>query len=70
MQGEATRITLLVTQTLEWYRMGGEVSDQQWRDILGVLKSRTGELDLDYLRKWANELNVTDLLQRAVREAA
>lgn len=54
---------------LEWYRMGGEVSDRQWRDILGVLKTRAGELDLAYLRKWAGELNVNDLLERALRES-
>ncbi len=54
---------------LEWYRMGGEVSDRQWRDILGVLKTRANELDLDYLRKWAGELNVTDLLERALTES-
>lgn len=55
---------------LEWYRMGDEVSDRQWRDILGVLKTRAGELDLDYLRKWANELKVTDLLERALIETS
>jgi hypothetical protein len=48
--------------------MGGEVSDRQWRDILGVLKTRAGELDLDYLRKWAIELKVADLLDRALKE--
>ncbi len=53
---------------LEWYRMGGEVSDRQWRDILGVLKTRAGELDLNYLRKWGRELKVTDLLERALKE--
>ena len=26
---------------LEWYRMGVEVSDRQWRDIPGILKTRT-----------------------------
>jgi len=57
-----------ILSKLEWYRMGGEVSDRQWRDILGVLKTRAGELDLDYLRKWANELKVTDLLERALKE--
>jgi hypothetical protein len=53
---------------LEWYRMGGEVSDRQWRDVLGVLKTRAGELDLDYLRKWAGELKVSDLLERVLKE--
>ena len=59
-----------ILSKLEWYRMGGEVSDRQWRDILGVLKTRAGELDLAYLRKWANELKVSDLLERALNEAA
>jgi hypothetical protein len=60
----------IILSKLEWYRMGGEVSDRQWRDVLGVLKTREGELDLDYLGKWANELKVTDLLDRALREIA
>lgn len=54
---------------LEWYRISGKVSDRQWRDILGVLKTRAGKLDLDYLRKWAGELNVSDLLERALKES-
>jgi len=58
-----------ILSKLEWYRMGGEVSDRQWRDILGVLKTQAGELELDYLRKWAAELKVGDLLERALREA-
>jgi hypothetical protein len=53
---------------LEWYRQGGEVSERQWRDILGVLKTRASELDLDYLRKWANDLKVSDLLEHALKE--
>jgi len=54
---------------LEWYRMGGEVSERQWRDILGVLKTQTGMLDLAYLKKWAGELKIGDLLERAVEES-
>lgn len=56
----------IILAKLEWYRMGGEVSERQWRDILGVLKIRAGELDLDYLHQWANELKVSDLLERAL----
>lgn len=58
-----------ILSKLEWYLMGGEVSDRQWRDILGVLKTRAGELDLAYLHKWANELKVSDLFERALKES-
>ncbi len=57
-----------ILSKLEWYRMGGEVSERQWRDTLGVIKTRAGELDLDYLRKWAIELKVNDLLERVLKE--
>ena len=54
---------------LEWYRMGGEVSERQWRDVLGILEVQAGNLDLEYLRKWAKELKVSDLLEQALKEA-
>jgi len=58
----------VILAKLEWYRLGGEVSERQWRDVLGVLKTRAGELDLEYLRKWANELKIIDLLECVLRE--
>ena len=58
-----------ILSKLEWYRLGGEASDRHWHDVLGVLKVRAGELDLAYLRKWAGELNVSDLLERVLKEA-
>jgi hypothetical protein len=58
----------IILAKLEWYRLGGSVSDRQWRDILGVVRVQAGWLDLDYLQKWASELDVTDLLQRALKE--
>ena len=33
---------------LEWYRMGGEVSDRQWNDLLGVFKVQGTNLDFAY----------------------
>jgi hypothetical protein len=57
----------IILAKLEWYRLGGESSERQWRDILGVLKTRTGELDQDYLRKWAENLNIGDLLDRVLQ---
>ena len=58
-----------ILNKLEWYRMGGEVSDRQWNDILGVLKVQGTHLDMNYLQKWAANLNVTDLLERAFVDA-
>src|SRR6266704_4175313 len=58
-----------ILNKLEWYRMGGEVSDRQWNDILGVLKVQGTHLDMNYLQKWAANLNVTDLLKRALVDA-
>jgi len=57
-----------ILSKLEWYHMGGEGSDRQWRDILGVLKTNAGELDLGYMREWAKELKVSDLLDRAIKQ--
>jgi hypothetical protein len=59
----------VILSKLEWYRMGDEVSDRQWRDILGVMKMKSGQLDLTYLRHWSTELSVTDLLERALSQA-
>ncbi len=54
---------------LEWYRAGGESSERQWRDVVGIVQAQSGRLDVNYLRHWAEELGVTDLLQRALEQA-
>jgi hypothetical protein len=58
-----------ILNKLECYRMGGEVSDRQWNDILGVLKVQATALDMAYLQRWARALQVTDLLERALVDA-
>ena len=59
----------IVLHKLEWYRLGGHVSDRQWQDVLGVIAVQREVLDLEYLRRWATELRVEDLLERALVEA-
>ena len=59
----------IVLNKLHGVRLGGGVSEQQWRDILGVLKVQADALDIPYLRRWALELQLLDLLERALGEA-
>lgn len=54
---------------LLWFRQGGEVSERQWRDVLGILRIAGPTLDQGYLVRWAGLLGVTDLLDRASAEA-
>jgi hypothetical protein len=58
----------VVLAKLDWFRAGGGVSERQWRDILGVLKTQRAALDLDHLQQWAETLQVTDLLAEALIE--
>lgn len=59
----------VVLQKLRWFRLGGGVSERQWLDALGVLKVQGSRLDREYLRRWAAELDLGDLLARAEGEA-
>jgi len=51
---------------LAWFRRGGERSDRQWHDILGVLSVQSARLDLVYMKQWAAWLGVSDLLEKAL----
>lgn len=51
---------------LEWYRKGGEVSDRQWRDVLGIIAVQGDRIDRSYLEHWARELGLDDLLGKAL----
>ena len=54
---------------LDWYRQGGEQSDRQWRDVLGVLRVQAKALDRIYLDDWAKRLGLSDLFTRAIQAA-
>ncbi len=59
----------IILQKLSWYRQGGKVSDQQWRDVLGVIKIQGERLDFDYMKQWAQEMKLTDLLLLACNQS-
>jgi hypothetical protein len=56
----------ILLQKLRWFRLGNEVSDRQWRDIVGILLVQGEALDRIYLQRGAATLGVVDLLARAV----
>ena len=56
----------IILHKLEWYRLGGEASERQWSDVRGVIAVQREALDHGYLRRWARDLQVSDLLDRAL----
>jgi len=60
----------IIINKLEWFRSGGEVSERQWHDVLGVLKVQKNSLDMKYLRYWTSELGLFDLLEQAIQDSA
>ena len=59
----------IVLLKLDWYKSGGQSFEQQWRDVLGVIKVQGTKLNMDYLKHWADELSILDLLNKALEEA-
>jgi len=49
-----------VLQKLNGYRLGGETSERQWHDIIGVIKVQSENLDGQYLKQWAESLGLSD----------
>ncbi|HET7584207.1 MAG TPA: hypothetical protein VFK13_04830 [Gemmatimonadaceae bacterium] len=49
---------------LRWYRLGGEASEVQQRDIRGIIALNRGALDLEHLKRWSVALGIVDLTER------
>ena len=58
----------VILNKLRWYRLGGEVSERQWDDVLGVLRVQSDALDMNYLRHWAGALGISDLLDSVLQK--
>lgn len=58
-----------ILRKLEWYRPGGENSERQWNDLLGVCRTAKDRLDVAYLRQWAGYLKVEYLLENLLAES-
>ncbi len=51
---------------LYWFKLGGEVSEVQWRDILGIVRGCSATLDRAYLQRAASQLDLRALLYRSL----
>lgn len=58
-----------ILQKLAWFRAGDEVSERQWRDVVNVIAQAGVRMDRGYLDRWAPELGIQDLLERAIAAA-
>lgn len=57
-----------VLRKLDGYVKGGSISDRQWRDVVGILRT-LGTLDTAYLVDAARELGLDGLLADAREQA-
>lgn len=58
-----------VLAKLDWYRKGIGMVFRQWSDISIVIRIQGERLDVEYLRNWASELQLSDLLEQALEES-
>jgi hypothetical protein len=58
----------IILNKLQWFQMGGGVSERQWNDVLGVIQVQHKELDRSYLERAAQQRGVADLLRKVFNE--
>ncbi len=59
----------IIINKLQWYEMGGKVSERQWLDVTGVIKVQGNLLDKKYLQDWSTKLELLGLLEKAYMDA-
>lgn len=59
----------IIISKLQWYELGGKVSERQWLDVIGVMKVQRDSLDKNYLQIWAKKLGIFELLKNAFEDA-
>ena len=60
----------IVVEKLRWWKLGGGVSDRQWRDAVGVLKIQGARFDREYATRRADAMGVVELLEKVLDDAA
>lgn len=60
----------IIVIKLDWYRVGGEISERQWSDLVSVARLNAKLLDVAYLRNWAHKKGLSQLLERLIKETS
>lgn len=55
-----------ILSKLEWSK--GRESETQFKDALGVMTVQWDTLDIDYMKKWAKELQIEDSFEKLLKE--
>jgi hypothetical protein len=59
----------MILAKLDWWKLGGGVSNRQWNDILEIVKEKQAALNIAYLRQSAPMLGVANFLEKAFNDA-
>ena len=57
-----------ILRKLHWFRLGGEVSERQWRDVLAIVRVQGPRVDRDALLAAASTVGLADLLTQVLAE--
>lgn len=58
-----------ILRKLHWFKLGGEVSDRQWSDVVGLLRVQGERIDRRGLAATADLTDLADLVAKALVEA-
>lgn len=59
----------IVVEKLRWWKLGGGVSERQWRDAVGVVRVQAELFDEGYARRRAAAIGVAELLEKVLVNA-
>lgn len=59
----------VIIHKLNWYKLGENVYERQWNDVLGVLQVQHKTLDYVYMKRVALHYEVNQLLEQAMGDA-
>jgi hypothetical protein len=57
-----------ILRKLHWFRLGGETSERQWRDVVAIVRVQGPLLNRDQLLDDARSVGLADLVERLLAD--